>query len=202
MADVLVRDHHALGRAGGAGGVDQQRDVIGARRLDLAPEPVAVGLMDPAPGVVQLVEKQDLPVREVVQAVAVDHDALRHLRHPVADGQELLELLLVLDDAAFVQSRLHAHPVIPDASCHPGGFAAIRPDRAVRTMVIASTNQGFRRGVRHMDRTPRSLRRGSSRSQGTPSRRTVGVIRCRMLVRHAPAFRRHDLCGAGFEQQG
>ena len=65
----------------------------------------------------------------------------------------------------------------------------------------AFTNQGFRRGLRRMDRTPWSLRRGSSRSQGTPSRRTVGVIRCRMLVRHAPAFRRHDLCGAGFEQQ-
>ena len=33
-----------------------------------------------------------------MQAFAVEHDALRHLRHPVADGQELLELLLVLDD--------------------------------------------------------------------------------------------------------
>ena len=47
---------------------------------------------------VKLVQEQDLPVGEVVQPLPVEHDALPHLRHPIANLEKLVQLLRVLDE--------------------------------------------------------------------------------------------------------
>ena len=60
--------------------------------------------------------------------------------------------------------RRPGHPVIPDASCHPGGFAAIRLDRAVRTMVIAATNQRI---------PPRRASYGSDTEEPAPREQSI-----------------------------
>ena len=40
--EVRVREHHALGRAGGARGVDQRREAVGLERVDALEEPLVV----------------------------------------------------------------------------------------------------------------------------------------------------------------
>jgi hypothetical protein len=72
-----VADHRALGGAGRAGGVDEDRRVLRLRLRDLLVEPVRVLLQEFAADPVEVVEEDDLLVGEFVQPVTVEDDDLR-----------------------------------------------------------------------------------------------------------------------------
>ena len=99
--DVVVRQHHALGPAGGAGGVEHHADV-GALALGDLVEPPALGagvgahllaaqLLD----VLEGMQVGRVVVREAARLVV---DDLLQLRQPIGDRDHLVDLLLVLDD--------------------------------------------------------------------------------------------------------
>ena len=88
-AVVPVRDHAALGRPRGARCVDEGADVLGG---DRAPALLPLG------GVASLAAAGDLLHRGRVLAAACHPDHLLELGQALADGADLLELLVVLDD--------------------------------------------------------------------------------------------------------
>ena len=95
---VRVREHRALRPAGGAGGVDQHREIGGLAQRD-APLPFAgMRRVVFAPDHAQRVEADHLRIVEVAQAVHVEHDDLAQVRQPRAHLQRLVELLVVLDE--------------------------------------------------------------------------------------------------------
>lgn len=96
--DVLVADHRTLGRAGRAGGVDEDRRILRLRLGDLLVEAVGIFLQELAADPVEVVEEDDLLVGEFVQPVTVEDDDLRQSRHLVPHGQKLVELLVILDE--------------------------------------------------------------------------------------------------------
>jgi hypothetical protein len=89
-AVVRVREDHALGRAGGAGRVDEDARVIGG---DGGGALVELGLVAPAAALAQIGER-----RRLVARLAVEHDHVLEVRKPVADLADLGELLLVLHE--------------------------------------------------------------------------------------------------------
>ena len=93
-----MRDHRTLGTAGRTRGVDQNRHVVGTRGRRLALEPTGIPLVFPAADPAKLVQEQNLSVGKVVQAFPVQHDALPDPLNPVADFEELVQLLRVLGD--------------------------------------------------------------------------------------------------------
>ena len=109
--DVAVAQHRPLGGAGGAGGVDQDREVVGPRDLDQAIEGVGVLPVVPLAQLEQRLEGHDLVVAERVQALHVVDEDLDQLRAAVAHRQDLVELLLVLREEeagpAVVDDVLH-----------------------------------------------------------------------------------------------
>ena len=109
--DVAVAQHRPLGRAGGAGGVDEDREVVGPRDLDQAIEGVGVLPVVPLAELEQRLEGHHLVVPERVQALHVVDEDLDQLRAAVAHRQDLVELLLVLREEeagpAVVDDVLH-----------------------------------------------------------------------------------------------
>jgi hypothetical protein len=100
---VGVREHRALGLAGGARGVDQDREIVGLARRD-ACLPFGIGRRPAQPGeafaahFAQALEADHLFVVQVAQALHVpDHDAAQE-RQARAHFQHLVELLVVLDE--------------------------------------------------------------------------------------------------------
>ena len=96
--DVAVREHRALGRAGGAGGVDQQGEL---RRLGACDQLLPQAGMRDIVGAAQrqkLVERHDQRVAEICQAFHVEDEDLGDLRAALAHLYELVELLVVLDE--------------------------------------------------------------------------------------------------------
>jgi hypothetical protein len=93
-----MADHRALGRAGGAGGVDQDREIgrLAARKLTL-PE-IRVLLFEFPAELDQFFEADHHRVREVGQPFLVDHDDLFQARATVAHLKDLVEMFLVLRD--------------------------------------------------------------------------------------------------------
>ena len=108
--DVAVRQHRALGRPGRAGGVDEDRQLLGPRARDQLLPQVGIGLVVGAAELEQLVERHDHRVVEVGQALHVEDEDLDEVGAALADLEELVELLLVLDEqeagAAVVQDVL------------------------------------------------------------------------------------------------
>ncbi len=93
-----MRDHRALGLAGGARGVDQDREVLGlARGQALLPDALVL-LVVVGTQRAQRLERHHLGVVEVAQAVHVEDDDLAQLRQALAHFQDLVELLLVLHE--------------------------------------------------------------------------------------------------------
>ena len=94
--DIGLGDHRPFRLAGGAGGVDQQRHVIGAAPADRIAEHVRMGGQRLVAERVEIVETHHLRVIERVKPLVVGDDDLFDQRHLVADQEELVELLLVL----------------------------------------------------------------------------------------------------------
>ena len=109
--DVAVRQHRALGRAGGAGGVDQQGELVGLGARDQLLPQAGMGRVVLAAERQQLVERActcgSLKSR---QALHVEDEDLANVRAALAHLEELVELLVVLDEqearAAVVQDVL------------------------------------------------------------------------------------------------
>ena len=87
LADVRVRDLHALGRTGGPRRVDQRQEVVG---LDRPPGGLEVEVVVAARD--ELVERHGS-----VGGVAVDHDHVLERVGRVARGQDLVRVLLLGD---------------------------------------------------------------------------------------------------------
>ena len=108
---VAVADHRALGRAGGARGIDQEGDVLGRRRVDgllelrraLARQRLAMGEHAGEVGGHRVVQ--------AAQALEVDDDDAPQGRAGVAHRDDLVVLLLILDEqyphAGVVDDVLH-----------------------------------------------------------------------------------------------
>ncbi len=94
---VLVADHGALGRAGGAGGIDQHADLVRPALLDAGAEPF-FRVRDAVAQLVEFVQEHHHGVLEITQALAVEHDHFLQGGHLVAHGQVLVELLVVLHE--------------------------------------------------------------------------------------------------------
>ena len=92
-AVVGVREQAALGRAGGARGVDVETDVVRADRLVAG---LPLGLVAPAPALAQRLERDRVVAQ--VGAGRVDHDDVAKLRAPRADLAHLGQLLGVLHE--------------------------------------------------------------------------------------------------------
>ncbi len=111
LDDVAVRQHHALGLAGGAGGVEHDAGVVRAQRRDphieLGPEP---RLRRP-PLRLQVRQRGQPRVVVTPQPARVEIDDPVDPPDPVGDLQDLVDLLLVLghDDprAAMVEHIGH-----------------------------------------------------------------------------------------------
>ena len=98
MQDVAVAEHRALGLAGGAGGVDQDRQVVGLARVQpLLPE-LRVARRERAAELAQRLEADHVRIAEFVQPLGVEHDDLAQAGQPRAHLERLVELLLVLDE--------------------------------------------------------------------------------------------------------
>ena len=94
---VPVADHGALGRAGGAGGVDQHADVVRPALLDAGAE-LLFRVGDAVAQLVELVQEHHHGVLEIAQALAVEHDHFLQGGHLVAHGQVFVQLLVVLHE--------------------------------------------------------------------------------------------------------
>ncbi len=98
MGDAAVRMHGALGRAGRAGGVDEDGEIVGAAARDhLIPQRFAALDMI-APERHEFCERHHHRVAEAAQALHVEHDNLLQARTARAARQDLVELLLVLGE--------------------------------------------------------------------------------------------------------
>ena len=96
--NVPVRDHRALGLAGGAGGVHQDGQLVGLARGDaLLPQP-GVACVVVAAQAPQRVEAHDAGVAQVAQAFHVEHDDSLQPRQPLQHLEHLVELLFVFDE--------------------------------------------------------------------------------------------------------
>jgi hypothetical protein len=96
--DVAVAQHRPLGRPGGAGGVDEDGQVLGLGDLDHPIERARVLAVVAGAQLEQRREVQHLRIAEAVQALQVVHDDLDELPTAGADLQDLVELLLVLGE--------------------------------------------------------------------------------------------------------
>ena len=93
-----MADHRAFGLACGAGGIDQNGRVFGCVASIEASKRCGLAASYAAPIFIKLVQKHDLRIGKPMQAFALDHDDLGQAGHLVADLQELVQLLVVLDD--------------------------------------------------------------------------------------------------------
>ncbi len=102
--DVAMREHDALGPAGRAGRVEHDADV-GALALGDLVEPPAprarIGAHLLAAQMLDVLEGMQVAVVVVLEANVVVVDDLGEVRQPVGDGNDLVDLLLVLDDCEF-----------------------------------------------------------------------------------------------------
>ena len=96
--DAGVRMHRALGLAGRARRVDQDRQVFGPARGDAPVELARVRLAVAAAELAQGGEREHAIVVEVAQAFGVEDDDPGEPRQPRAHGERLVELLVVLDE--------------------------------------------------------------------------------------------------------
>ena len=116
------RDHRALGRAGGAGGVDQGQHVVGGLLLQFRLEAAGFGGLGRLPHGDEIIVEDHGGIREIAQAVAVEDDDLGQRRHLVADFQPLVELLVVLDEKDLGSAVLDKVGELPGAV---GGVDAV-----------------------------------------------------------------------------
>jgi hypothetical protein len=117
-----VAQHGALGRARGAGRVDENREVSRLRDLDHRIEGARVLPVVPVTERQELLERHHLRIREAVQPFHVEDDDPDELRAALPDLQDLVELLLVLGEeeacAAIVDDVL-------DLACRVGRVDAV-----------------------------------------------------------------------------
>ena len=98
VEDVAVREHRALRLAGRAGGVDEDRQVVGPPRREPRLPQLGMRLMVLGAEATQLLEADHHRIAEAMQPVHVEHDDLAEVRQPRAHLERLVELLLVLDE--------------------------------------------------------------------------------------------------------
>ena len=136
-----MAQHRAFGRARGAGGVDEDREVVRLREVhELVVGRFGLALV-PGAQLEQRVEGHHLVVAEIVQAVHVVHDDLHEPAAPVAHLEDLVELLLVLGEeearAAVVDDVLHLAggvrrvDAVGDAADRHGAEVGVEPLGAV-----------------------------------------------------------------------
>ena len=93
--DVAMAQHGALRRPGGAGGVDEDGEVVGAGDLDQRVPGAGMLVLVAGAQVEEVVEGHHLWIGEAVQPLDVEHDDLHEPGAARADFQDLVELLLV-----------------------------------------------------------------------------------------------------------
>ena len=98
MRHAAIGMHGALGRARGAGRVDEDGEIAGRSASDhLVPQRLlSLGVV--APERHELGQRQHHRVAEAAQALHVEHDDLLQCRAPRTARQDLVELLLILGE--------------------------------------------------------------------------------------------------------
>ncbi len=89
-----MADHGALGRAGGAGGVDQHADVIGLTLRNAGAE-LCFRIRDLLAQGVQFIQEHDHGIVKIPQPLAIEHDHFFQGGHLIAHGQVLVQLFVV-----------------------------------------------------------------------------------------------------------
>ena len=141
--DVVV--HRALGWPGGAGGVDQHRDIVGLDRIRASNEEIPALARKPiAPAPHHLVEADQAIVPILKERADIKDDDLADLRQPARRAQSLVDEFLVLgqeeDGPAVVQ-------LILDLTGRTGGVNAVAHGAAAQCRHVG--NQKFATRIGH-----------------------------------------------------
>ena len=93
-----MRVHRPLGLAGRARGVDEDREVFRPAGSDALVELARVALRADPAELAKRVEREDALILEVAQPLGIEDDDRLQLRQPLAHGECLVQLLVVLDE--------------------------------------------------------------------------------------------------------
>ncbi len=139
--DVPVAQHRPLGGAGGAGGVDEDGEIVGLGDVHHGLEGAGVLLVVACAELHQLAERHHLGIAEPAEPLEVVDEDLHEGRTAVAHREDLVELLLVLgeeearaavvDDVLDLARRVRGVDAVGDAADGQRAEVRVEPLRAV-----------------------------------------------------------------------